>query len=86
MSGDHDHVWRTDGMHQNEFCAACFMSKPRWARLVDSGEECSTHDHMHADKPVPATWRFEAGGIGSYYCETCKKRIEANLYRLDPAK
>lgn len=23
-----EHVWRTDGMHQNEFCALCFASKP----------------------------------------------------------
>lgn len=24
----HEHVWRTDGMHQNEFCGICFVSKP----------------------------------------------------------
>ena len=23
-----DHVWGTDGMHSNEFCKKCFMSKP----------------------------------------------------------
>lgn len=23
-----EHVWRTDGMHQNEFCGICFVSKP----------------------------------------------------------
>lgn len=28
MSGDHKHIWRTDGMHQNEFCGVCFASKP----------------------------------------------------------
>lgn len=25
---DHQHQWRTDGMHLNEFCGICFVSKP----------------------------------------------------------
>lgn len=24
-----DHVWGTDGMHSNEYCKKCFMSKPK---------------------------------------------------------
>lgn len=28
LPAEHDHVWRTDGAHQNEFCGVCFVSKP----------------------------------------------------------
>ena len=45
-----------------------------WTRLpTEHGEVCASAEHA---KDVRADWRMDAGGVGSYYCETCRYIIQ----------
>jgi hypothetical protein len=49
------------------------MMPAEWIRLTDDVHKtCASVSH---DRPVPADWRMESGGVGSYYCETCRYMI-----------
>lgn len=37
------------------------------------GKTCATDREGHSD--VAATYYFEAGGVGSYYCSECQRKI-----------
>lgn len=52
-----------------------------WARLSEGQqEECASASCGHAQ----AAWRMDAGGTGSYYCETCRSKIAGPLAELEP--
>lgn len=35
---------------------------------------------------VAAAWRFESGGVGSYYCNDCRTRIDGNRRKFDESE
>lgn len=53
----------------------------QWSKLPESertGKRCATHECSYTP-----THRFEAGGIGSVYCQECMTEIVAEEYGDD---
>lgn len=45
-----------------------------WTRLESDHREWCASD-SHGERRAVATWRMEAGDVGSFYCETCRYMI-----------
>jgi hypothetical protein len=46
-----------------------------WTGILPSetkGRQCASQDCENTPE-----WRFESGGVGSYYCSECKAKIKA---------
>ena len=54
-----------------------------WTRLhPDTSETCASVSCGHA----PASWRMDAGGVGSWFCEPCRVKIMgSDLLHAGPA-
>lgn len=51
----------------------------KWSKLPDEQvETCASESCEHA----LATWRMDAGEVGSFYCDDCRRSIVSNAARI----
>lgn len=52
-----------------------------WTRLHDeTKEECASVSCGHS----PASWRMDAGGVGSFFCDDCRRKIRRGIIPAEP--
>lgn len=52
-----------------------------WTKLERQDVSCASASH---GEHVTATWRMDAGEVGSYFCDDCRKKI-ADALKPEPA-